>query len=85
MQYVQIKSCSDVKIVYKIKILTSSIYTTFHIDNKSIDGRERKDEIEGTKGVIRICKSKKDRQPNDQEQKCTTMQTTIYKKDITEN
>jgi len=25
--YVQIKSCSDVKIVYKIKILTSSIYT----------------------------------------------------------
>jgi hypothetical protein len=26
MQYVQIKSCSDVKIVYKIKILTSAIY-----------------------------------------------------------
>jgi hypothetical protein len=29
---------------------------TFHIDNKSIDGREMKEEIEGTKGVIRIRK-----------------------------
>ena len=38
-----------------------------------------KEEIEGTKGVIRIRKSKKDRQPNDQENKCTTRQTTIYK------
>jgi len=38
-----------------------------------------KEEIEGTKGVIRIRKSK-DRQPNDQENKCTTRQTTIYKK-----
>jgi hypothetical protein len=26
-----------------------------------------KEQIEGTKGVIRICKSKKGRQPNDQE------------------
>jgi len=38
-----------------------------------------KEEIEGTKRVVRIHKSKKDRQPNDQE-KNTTWQTTIYKK-----
>ena len=37
-----------------------------------------KEEIEGTKGVIRNRKSK-DRQPNDQENKCITRQTTIYK------
>jgi len=44
-----------------------------------------KEEIEGTKGVIRVRKSK-DKQPNDQEQKCTTRQTAIYKKkQYTEN
>ena len=37
-----------------------------------------KEEIEGTKGVIRIRKSKKDRQSNDQEKKCTTRKATIY-------
>jgi len=38
------------------------------MDNKSIDGRYMKEEIEGTKGVIRIRKSK-GRQHNDQEKK----------------
>jgi hypothetical protein len=40
-----------------------------------------KEEIEGTKGVIRIRKSKKDRQPNDQENKCTTRQKYTQKTD----
>ena len=66
MQYVQIKSCIP----------------TFHIDNKSIDGRERKEEIEGTKGVIRIRKQK-GRQPNDQGknvQRDKQRSTKIYRK-----
>ena len=41
------------------------------MDNKSIDGRYMKEEIEGTKRVVRIHKSKKDRQPNDQEKNTT--------------
>jgi hypothetical protein len=41
-----------------------------------------KEEIEGTKGVIPKSKG---RQPNNQEKKCTTRKTTIYKKKYTEN
>ena len=37
-----------------------------------------KEEIEDTKGVIRICKSKKDRQHNDKKKK-DKEQTTMYK------
>jgi hypothetical protein len=42
-------------------------YAYQFLDSKSINGREMKEEIEGIKVVIRIRKSKKDRQPNDQE------------------
>ena len=39
------------------------------MNNKSIDGRYMKEEIEGTKGVVRVRKSKKDRQSNGHEKK----------------
>ena len=37
------------------------------------------EEFEDTKGVIRICISKKNRQHNGQKKKSTKGQTTIYK------
>jgi hypothetical protein len=38
-----------------------------------------KEYVEDTKGIIRIRKSKKNRQHNDQKKKTTKGQTTIYK------
>jgi len=38
MRYVQTKSCSDVWIIYKIRICRYKYVPTFHMDDKSIDG-----------------------------------------------